>query len=239
MKDTNARIYRRHRPGCKHHGVEDSRAKLDCNCPLYGDGYMEGKRVLRKSLDTRNQAVASKKLADLMVQYQAGGQSKEPQPSKKPVNAAADNFLDYHGTLTPEGEYRRIRVGFSTYRKYRNSVRQLQAFCATRGIAYIADVGLEEFDAFVAARHLDTTTSRNEIQLLRKFWGFCLRRKWVSENVPKNFEMPKSAVENDVEPYTALHESKILSACETFDRCSYERLRARNGGPFSIHGTVY
>ena len=29
------------------------------------DGYLDGKRVLRKSLDTRNQAVASTKLSDL------------------------------------------------------------------------------------------------------------------------------------------------------------------------------
>jgi hypothetical protein len=64
MNEANARIYRRHRPKCKFFGVKDSWLMLNCNCPLYGDGYVEGKRVLRKSLDTRNQATASKRLGE-------------------------------------------------------------------------------------------------------------------------------------------------------------------------------
>lgn len=226
-KETNARIYRRHKAGCKFHGVENSWAMLNCNCPLYGDGYIEGKRVLRKSLDTRNQAVASKKLADLMAEFTAKGEADAPAaPGGKPVGEAVAAFLAHHGTVGPDKSYKG-EIRFSTYRKYRNSLRQLEAFCKETRIENISELGLEQLDAFRASRHIGGKTSRNELQLLRKFWAFGLRRKWVSENVAKAIDGPKGLIENEIEPYTPLEESRILSACDSFGRTSYERLRAR------------
>jgi site-specific recombinase XerD len=225
-KETNARLYRRHRTGCKFRGVENSWAMLNCNCPLYGDGYIDGKRVLRKSLDTRNQAVASKRLGDLMAELTGGGDAGPTALTGKPVGDAVEAFLAHHGAIAADGSYKG-EIRFSTYRKYRNSIQKLEAFCTESKIANIGDLGLEQLDAFRGSRHVSGKTSRNELQLLRKFWAFALKRKWVTENVAKSIDGPKGLIENEIEPYTALEESRILSACDSFGRSSYERLRAR------------
>ena len=224
MKETQARIYRRHRPACKFAAVENSWSMLNCNCPLYGDGYIDGKRVLRRSLDTRNQAVASKRLADLMAQYQSEERPKAA-PAKKGVPEAVEAFLAHHGAIGPDGKYKG-QIRFSTYRKYRNSLRKLEAFCKEHKFTAIWDVGIEQLDAFRASRRLAPKTSLTELELLRKFWTFCLKRKWVAENVAKQIDGPKNVGENDIEPYTPLDESRILAACNSFGRYSYERLRA-------------
>jgi hypothetical protein len=131
MKETAGRIYRRHRRTCKFVAAENSWALLNCNCPLYGDGYVDGRRVLRKSLDTRNQAVASKRLADLIAEY-ASAKAEKP-PVSKTVGDAIKAFLASHGTIGPEGDYKGT-LEFSTYRKYRNTLRQLEHYCTEKGL---------------------------------------------------------------------------------------------------------
>ena len=134
MKGTNARIYRRHRPKCKFFGIQDSLKELSCNCPLYGDGYVGGKRVLRQSLSTRNQVVAWKKLGELMAKYTNPANPREPVPERKSVAAAVEAFIDYHGVIE-DGLYRKLLVEYSTYRKYRSSARRLAAFCKSNGFS--------------------------------------------------------------------------------------------------------
>jgi site-specific recombinase XerD len=227
MNEENARIYRRHRPKCKFFGVKDSWSMLNCNCPLYGDGYVNGKRVLRKSLDTRNQATASKRLGELMARCGGDpGGAAEPKPEGKSISAAIEAFLAQHGTIDKDG-YHRILVAFSTYRKYRNSLRKLEEFSSKNSIRDLCDLGLEQLDAFRTTRGIKPKTYRNELQCLRKFWTFCVKRKWVLENVAKDVDAPKNLPDNEIVPYTPLEESRILSACDSFGRNPYERLRAK------------
>jgi hypothetical protein len=176
MRETRARIYRRHRARCKFFGVEDSWAMLACNCPLYGDGYIGGKRVLRKSLDTRNQAVASKKIADLMAEY-------EPKPSgqvssAKPISEAVEAFLGHHGTIQ-DGVFKG-RIQFSTYRKYRGLLRCLQDFFQERGQINIGEVGLGELDTYKISRHVAPKAWGNELQLFDELLGV-LFEAWLGQ----------------------------------------------------------
>jgi site-specific recombinase XerC len=227
MNEENARIYRRHLPKCKFSRVKDSWSMLRCNCPIYGDGYIDGKRVLRKSLDTRNQAIASMRLSELMARY--GDREvavAEPKSEPKSISAAIEAFLAQHGTIDEKG-YHRHSVGFPTYRKYRNSLRKLETFCLEKSIRDLSDVRLEQLDDFRAGRAIGRRTDRNELQVFRKFWTFCVRRKWVRENVAKDADAPKNIPDNEIVPYTPLEESRILSACDSFGRSPYERLRAK------------
>jgi site-specific recombinase XerD len=163
-----------------------------------------------------------------MAKYHDGYQSAESNgtETRKAIREAVAAFLAQHGTIGPQRDYKGA-IRFSTYRKYRNSLRKLEAYFAKHGPEHIGDVQLEHLDAFRASRHVEPKTSRNELQVLRKFWGFCLKRKWVSENVAKSIDGPKNLPENEIEPYTPMEESRILSACDVFGRSTYERLRSR------------
>ena len=93
-------IWRRHTDTCPHRAK--GRDYLKCNCPLWADGYLNGKRTLRQSLGTRDMARARKKAVAL-----------ESPDNKvyKPVGEAVNAFLEH---CKSEGSQD------ATIRKYRN-----------------------------------------------------------------------------------------------------------------------
>ena len=111
-------IWRRHTEDCPHRSK--GRTYLKCNCPVWADGYQDGKRTLRQSLETRDLARARKKATSL----------EAPEiVSFKSVDEAVTAFLEH---CQSDG------LRFSTFRKYRNTLSQLQllrqfcGFCQDR-----------------------------------------------------------------------------------------------------------
>jgi site-specific recombinase XerD len=200
-------IWRRHTDACPHRSK--GRNVLKCSCPLWADGYVNGKRVLRQSLKTRDMARARKKAVAL----------ESPDLHVfKPIGEAVAAFLDHCGSAT---------LKFSTIRKYRNSLNHLKAFCEGRKIDAISELTIDHLDAFRASRALKPITSSKELELLRQFCGFCADRKWCLENVAKRIKSPRNITPNSVEPFSTNEVATIISACDTIGRGPYERLRAR------------
>jgi site-specific recombinase XerD len=200
-------IWRRHGGACPH--SVKGRSYLKCNCPLWADGYVNGKRVLRLSLGTRDMARARKKAVAL---------ESPDREVYKPLVDAVDAFIDHceSGGLK-----------FSTVRKYRNSLNHLKEFCTGREIDYVSELTTDGLDAFRAGRTLKPITSAKELELLRQFCGFCCDRKWCTDNVAKRIKSPRNIKPNDVEPYSTAEISLIIKACDGIGRGPYERLRAR------------
>src|SRR5581483_11038002 len=114
------------------------------------DGYVDGKRTLRQSLETRDLARARKKAVDL----------ESDGKIFKPVAEAVTAFLDHC-----ESE----ALKSSTIRKYRNTLSHLQTFCEARNIDAIRELTTDHLDAFRAERTLKPVTGSKELQLLRQF----------------------------------------------------------------------
>lgn len=91
----------------------------------------------------------------------------------------------------------------------------------------VSDVTLEHLDTFRASRNVGALTALTELQVLRHFFSFCVGRKWATENVAKQAETPRNIKPAEVVPYTPQELSKMVAACGTIGRTSYERLRAR------------
>ncbi len=200
-------IWRRHTETCPH--SPKGRAYLKCDCPLWADGYIGGKRTLRQSLETRNLARARKKAVAL----------ESPEEGVfKPVPEAVNSFLEH---CQSEG------LQFSTYRKYRNNLNHLEAFCMKRGIDAMRELSMDDLDAFRAGHGLKPVMASKELQLLRQFCAFCLDRRWLAENAAKRIKPPRNIKPNDVEPFSLAEVSRIIDACRDIGRTAYERLRAR------------
>jgi site-specific recombinase XerD len=197
-------IWRRHTSACG-----KGRAYLKCNCPLWADGYVDGKRTLRKSLGTRDMARARKKATAL--------ESPDGRVYK-PVADAIANFLDQ---CKSEG------LQYSTFRKYRNTLTKLGEFCIAHNVDSVNELDIEFLDKFRASRQLKPITSSKELQLLRQFCGFCADRKWIDGNPAKRIKGPRNIRPNDVEPFTPAEVVKIIQACDLIGKTPYERLRAR------------
>ena len=200
-------IWRRHTSACPHR--KRGREVLKCNCPLWADGYVDGKRVLRQSLGTRDLSRARKKAVAL----------ESPDDGiYKSIKDAVSDFLDH---CTSEA------LKSSTIRKYRNSLAHLQTFCESKGIDAVSEITTGFLDSFRAGRELKPITSSKELQLLRQFCGFCADRRWASENVATRIKSPRNIKPNDVEPLTPAEVSEIIKACDAIGRTSYERRRAK------------
>jgi site-specific recombinase XerD len=205
--DSMLTIWRRHTNSCPHR--TKGRNVLKCNCPLWADGYVNGQRVLRQSLKTRDMARARKKAVSL----------ESPDANTfKAVDDAVSAFLEH---CESEG------LKFSTVRKYRNTLNHLKAFCAARKVDAVGELTTDYLDAFRAGRALKPITSSKELELLRQFCGFCCDRKWCPENVGKRIKSPRNIKPNDVEPFSTAEVKAIIKACDGIGRGPYERLRAR------------
>lgn len=200
-------IWRRHTAGCPHR--KKGRSVLKCNCPLWADGYLNGRRVLRQSLGTRDMARARRK-AVMLESPEAG--------IYKPVDEAIKAFFE---NCESNGLKASTRV------KYNNALNQLGVFCREHRIDDVRELTTDNLDAFRASRALKPITAVKELQLLRQFCGFCLDRKWASENAARGIKPPRNIKPNDVEPFTKAEIALMVDACGRIGRSPYERLRAR------------
>lgn len=149
-------IWRRHSAGCKKRRC--GRNSINCDCPLWGDGYVDRERVLRKSLETRNMRIARNRIAGLLEDYVDSLEAPvTPEPPVSPaaqmnpvavsvdaasVMAPADEEKNTLPTEVPDDDPGLIRnaakayldncttngVGASTISKYRNSLNKLAEF---------------------------------------------------------------------------------------------------------------
>ena len=85
----------------------------------------------------------------------------------------------------------------------------------------------EDIDALRSFRKIAAATWVKHQEILRQFFGFCLKRKWIEDNPAAAVDRPKNIKPNEVEPYTRDQVIRILMACDDFGRGPYERLRAR------------
>jgi site-specific recombinase XerD len=82
-------------------------------------------------------------------------------------------------------------------------------------------------NSYRAGRPIAPITWRKELQILHRFFAFCLRRKWISENPTSDVPAPRNIKPTDKDPYTRDDIVKILAATEGIGNEPYERLRVR------------
>jgi hypothetical protein len=176
-------IWRRHTAECPHR--DKGRDHLKCNCPIWADGYVNGKRTLRQSLKTRDMARARKRAANL----------EDPQ-SQFQQRTLAEAVAAFDAHCVSDG------LKGSTLRKYRNSLGRLLGFCEARAVVDMAEITVDLLDCFRASRGLSLIAGAKELELLRQFFKFCLVRHWVRENPAAQIKGPRNIQPNEVEPYT-------------------------------------
>lgn len=200
-------IWRRHTASCPHR--VKGRDYLKCNCPPWADGYLNGKRVLRQSLGTRDMARARKKAVAL------------ESPDHKIYKPVADAVTAFLAHCSSEG------LTETTVKKYRNALGKLTEFCDVEEIDSLDEIGTEKLDRFRAGRGIAQITASKELEILRLFFGFCIDRDWTRENPAKKIKLPRNIKPNEVVPFTPAEIAAMLKACDCFGQKQYERLRAR------------
>lgn len=233
-------VWRRHTKNCKKR--KRGRREIGCTCPLWGDGYLHNRRVLRKSLQTCDAVKANTRMVRLVEvcvdalkeevakaqPHNAAVMPTAPAPNPSPVESdeqdltiianAAKAFLD---NCVTNG------LGPSTVRKYRNSLNHLVKFTERKKIQMISELKVIHLDKFRSERSLSPVTAQKELEVLRQFCGYCADRDLCKDNVAKKIKSARNLEPNDDEPYTQEEVQRIIAATAEFGRNDYERRRAR------------
>jgi hypothetical protein len=240
-KDHEPYPYRRHLTSCRFFGPGGREVRLDlCNCPFHVEGKYCGLR-LRGSLKTRSHQTAQRNLRDLIakvsekcrIQDNGKQATGNVSVSERTVAEAVERFLASKGEFDKDGTYRGD-VEQSTHRKYSTGLNFLECFCQERNIIPLKSVGVDILEDYRRTLRVQSGTWKVERQTLITFFGYCVRRKWISSNPARDLDAPRNLKPNDVVPYTPAEEEKILEACQQIgggkDHRSgavYEQLRAR------------
>jgi|SRR5579862_1353238 len=200
-------VWRRHTGECPHR--DKGRNYLKCNCPVWADGYVNGKRTLRQSLETRDLARARKKA--IALEFPEDGVFKPPP----------DAVCAFLGHCQSEG------LTDATISKYRNPLTKLAEFCKAEEIDSLEELTTEKLDQFRAGRGIKQITACKELEILRVFLGFCVDRRWMKENPAKRIKLARNLKPNEVVPFTSVEITAIVKACERVGKRQYERLRSR------------
>jgi integrase/recombinase XerC len=203
-------IFRRHTAQCPHR--DRGRDYIKCNCPIWADGYVNGKRTLRRSLKTRDMARARKRAAEL--------EDPEGQASK-PVKPVAEAVAAFLGHCASEG------LGDATICRYRNTLTRLAEFCEAQSIDSLSELATERLSEFRTGRGVRPSTAAEELKILRTFFRFCVGRKWIDENPAMKITPPRNIKPNEVVPFTPEEIEAMVRACDRIGEKQYERLRTR------------
>jgi site-specific recombinase XerD len=201
-------IQRRHSPTCPDKAKGPNFLKCRGKCILRAIGYDDDGNRVRESLKTRDLARAAKRMAEFETKRGAG--------PAKPLAEAVAAFAQRNAAHAPE-----------TKRKYERILRFLCDFCSRRQIASVGAVTIEHLDAYAAERGKSNQTWLKEIEVMRQFFAFCMKRRWCTENPAADLKRPKIGEPNDVVPFTREEIARIIAACDEIGSSAYERARAR------------
>jgi integrase len=156
------------------------------------EGRLHGKLV-RKSLDLRNWEAATK----LMREWELSGDS--PVLS---VREAADRF---------QADRASMKLSDAMMRKYKNVLAELKAQFGDRPVKSITTDDVRQVRE---SWSLAPVTMQKRMELVRKFFTFCLDADWISKNPARSVETPPVHSDPTL-PFNDDEMEKILWACDS------------------------
>ena len=225
-------LWRRHKK-CSHNREQYDREFTTCSCVIQAEGMLPGYAGYR-CLSTGTRVMAE---ADKMRFYAEHCGSWEQ--AKKAVLAGLPLILSqqHSGLLPSDGvssvhRERKIvdeaitkflaelvnpkakKLNQSTISRYRTVMNRLRAFCADRSLSRLDDITLEHLMDLRDSWPTGPRATTNDINRLRKFYKFCMKFRWVDENLAKRMDCPESD-EVQAEPWEPEEFNLIVETAES------------------------
>ena len=181
-------------------------------CPLRVVGYDHHRNRVRESLGTRDITRAADRLKDLRARLEAPGAAVH----RETIAEAIEAFMDRHAKRAP-----------ATQRKYRGVLGRIRGALADDGATHCDQISTELLGCYAAANESATWKWVKDLEVLKAFLRFCIRRKWCTDLELEELKAPRLDEANHVVPFTTGQIVNIIAACEQIGRTSYERRRER------------
>jgi integrase/recombinase XerD len=182
-------VFRRHLKSCKF--ASKGRKHRHCGCPLAVEGKLRG-RVVRQSLDMRNWEAAHK----LIREWEFEGD--------KPVSVsdAIDRFL---------ADRESMKLSAAMIGKYRHVAKELRR---ELGALSLKSVTVDDIRKIRERWKLASITSQKRLEMVRKFFEFCVDSEWLDRN-PAKLVRTVTPKYDPTLPFTEAEMEKILWAAES------------------------
>jgi len=221
-------LYRRHSSHClgghaahtmSYAADELRRSWKSCRCPIYLSGTL-GREFRRKNTgcvewDAAKAAVAAIESAGA---WEASAAPPAPTPFPEPPKALAyaDGGISIIDATESFLASRRNRgIEKSTLVKYTTFVKQLRAYCESRGYVKLPQLSVTDMDRFYASWKDGKRSRAKKLERLKGFIKFALKRKWITENIAEDLEAPEgSSMPANKTPFTDAELTRIYAACD-------------------------
>jgi integrase len=180
-------LYRRHRANCK-----SSARRAKCSCPIWVQGVLRGENI-RKSLDLTNWEAASRLIRDWEVEG--------PAPAVTVIDATARFISDRES----------MKLSEAMMRKYRNVAAELDR---ELGDTPLRSVTTDRLRRLRESWKLAPITTQKRLEMVRKFFTFCMDSDWIDKNPARGVEAPPVKYDPTL-PFTDGEMEKILWAADS------------------------
>jgi len=215
------RLYRRHRKECEGGHPEDARSGefeegrrgwKRCACLIHASGTLGGK-FTRKQTGKSNWDEAKETAADWEAAKSWDHEPKEPPAEPKVIDEtritienATESFI---ASRTNRG------IAAPTLSKYKTFIKQLRAYCDSRGYLRLDQLTVADMDRFYASWTDGKCAKAKKLDRLKSFVKFCLKRKWLTEDITEDLSAPQgSSVPANKMPFTDAELARIYEACD-------------------------
>jgi hypothetical protein len=176
---------------------------LRCSCPIWVDGRLNDRR-LHQSLGTADWLVAQQIVRKL-------------ETDRNCIREQTRN-----GSITVEQAWLRFiadlearKLHPATIRKYRLLQRKMKEFASCRRIQFLGLLNIEDLSEFRNSWKDGALSACKKLERLRAFFGFAVRRNWITESPVRDLRSPKVSLKPTM-PFTQEEMARILAAVDTY-----------------------
>jgi integrase len=214
-------LYRRHRRDCKS-GHDEDRLSSDfderkkgwkrCECPITASGTLQKK--YRRQTTGQWEWDAARTIA--AAWEQAGEWGANPPLGENPTPPPKSERIkipEATGAFLAKIKSRGFEP--ATESKYQTFVKQFLAYTDDKGYLYIDQLTIIDMDKFFASWLDGKRAKARKLHKLNGFIEFCMKRKWLAENIAADLEPPEGhSIPANKSPFTDEEMNRILAACD-------------------------
>jgi integrase len=215
-------LYRRHRRECKAGYSEELRSSeyderkkgwKRCECPIFVSGTL-ARRFRRQTTGQWEWDRAG----DVAAKLEVAGKWEGENPPSLPIPSTgtaieSPTVADAIEAFLAKCKLRNIQP--TTYAKYQTFTNQLTAYCESRGFRFIDQLTVSDMDRFYAAWKDGIRGKAKKLERLKAFVKFCMKRKWLAEDLTGDLEAPQGAsIVVPKAPFTDDELQRLYAACD-------------------------
>jgi integrase/recombinase XerD len=196
------RLYRRHQRHCPH--LPKGRKHLRCQCPLWVDGRLKGRRI-HKSLCTTDW----QKAQQIVRAWEVEGGLLPLQPRAPERITLEQAWARFLADLVARNLHP------STARKYRLLSRQISEYADQYRLRFLDQFDFPALAEFRATWKESPLTRSKKLERLRSFFLFAHESNWINENPARKLKGPKLVLRPTL-PFTDQEMVRILGALDPY-----------------------